>query len=306
VTKFHRDSQTHDVKTRSSNTKQEAATQMARPDLCLSTEKDREVIPGEYFTSDQLLEVQKRSTLTIQCAVRQWFARREARSRLEARLEKARKAHDSQMARLRAEAEKEDVSSKPRSKQDFQKLQKQVDDWIRVETARIKHLAKDEAHFKELKLGLLRQEVKLLEQVERMRIDAHRANTELRIHTTLENMATPKTWKMSDGKIVETETQWTERAAQLKVMYDGLCLRGIKFEDREDILLSVRDLVSQYACKKSREIEALIVREIDMMTRRRPEASLGGLRKRIQTLFLEIIEKPDVNPEASHYRFVMA
>jgi len=65
--------------------------------------------------------------------------------------------------------------------------------------------------------------------------------------------------------------------------------------------MSVRDLTTQFPFPESRELEALVVREIDMMSRRRPESSLKGLRQRIETLFLEIVEKPEVNPEAANY-----
>jgi len=304
--RFHRDTQTYQVTSKSCNTQRECGTQMARKDLAIS-ENSREVLSRPYFDAAQLLRVKERDALTIQCAVRQWFARREARGKLELKLKKKQIIEEKKIGIVREAREVEEMNcrSNPRSPADFQKLILQVENWVAAETTRIKAVAKTPLEKQQMLNDLLKKETKLIQTIERLKIDAHKENTEQRIMNTLKKMAAPKKWRVSDNKMVITETPWTERAAQLMILYEGLRLRSIKVEDRQDILISVRDLITQFSFPESRELEALLVREIDMMSRRRPAASLSGLRQRMETLFLEIIEKPEVNPEAINYRLVL-
>jgi len=304
--RFHRDTQTYRVTSKSCNTKRECGTQMARKDLAIS-EESREVLSRPYFDSNQLLMVKERDALTIQCAVRQWFARREARRKLELKLKKKQTVEEKKQGLQREAREVEEMNSRsnPRTPADFQKLMLQVENWVASETARIKTVANNPQHKQQMLNNLLKKETKLIQTIEKLKIEAHKENTKQRIMNTLKKMAAPKKWMVSDNKMVITETPWTERAAQLMILYEGLRLRSIRVEDRQDILISVRDLIAQFSFPESRELEALLVREIDMMSRRRPAASLSGLRQRMETLFLEIIEKPEVNPEAINYRLVL-
>jgi len=304
--RFHRDTQTYDVTSKSCNTTRECGTQMARKDLAIKDDS-REVLPRPYFDSDQLMLVKQRDALTIQCAVRQWFARRDARGRLKLKLKKKQIVEDKKKG-LESEArevEEMNCRSNPRTTADFQKLMEQVENWVASETTRIKAIAKTPEEKQQMLNDLLKKETKLIQTIERLKIDAHKENTQQRIMNTLKQMAAPKKWRVSDNKMVITETPWTERAAQLMILYEGLRLRSIRVEDRQEILISVRDLITQFSFPESRELEALLVREIDMMSRRRPAASLSGLRQRMETLFLEIIEKPEVNPEAINYRLIL-
>jgi len=304
--RFHRDTQTYRVTSKSSNTKRECGTQMARKDLSIS-EDSREIMPRPYFDANQLLLVKERDALTIQCSVRQWFARREARRKLELKLNKKQIVEEKKQGLEREAREVEEMNcrSNPRTPADFQKLMLQVENWVASETARIKTVAETPQDKQQMLNDLLKKETKLIQTIEKLKIEAHKENTKQRIMNTLKKMAAPKKWRVSDNKMVITETPWTERAAQLMILYEGLRLRSIRVEDRQDILISVRDLITQFSFPESRELEALLVREIDMMSRRRPAASLSGLRQRMETLFLEIIEKPEVNPEAINYRLVL-
>jgi hypothetical protein len=67
---------------------------------------------------------------------------------------------------------------------------------------------------------------------------------------------------------------------------------------RLDILLRVKWTVREFhaASALARELGELIDREADLLHRGRKDASLSGLRKRIQTLFAQFIEDPEYNP----------
>jgi hypothetical protein len=76
--KSHRETQTCLVKSRSVMTGREFGTQMERTDILLDRSKDVVVFSKPYFSSIQLDEVKRKSTLVIQCYWRGYVARRRA------------------------------------------------------------------------------------------------------------------------------------------------------------------------------------------------------------------------------------
>ena len=79
-------------------------------------------------------------------------------------------------------------------------------------------------------------------------------------------------------------------------------MKKISIEERLDILLNTKFTVKEYPTELTREIEELIDREADMINRGRPDSSLDGLRQRLCNLFLQFIETPEFNPEASRFQ----
>lgn len=62
--------------------------------------------------------------------------------------------------------------------------------------------------------------------------------------------------------------------------------------------------MKEFDCSLSREIVELVKREEDMLRRGRSDASLQGLRKRLNQQFLEFLKTPEFNPEAAHFQTV--
>jgi hypothetical protein len=77
-------------------------------------------------------------------------------------------------------------------------------------------------------------------------------------------------------------------------------------EERLEILLHVKWTVKQFDCSLTRELTELLDREADLLNRGRSEKSMDALRKRISNMFLQFIETPDFNPEASRFSRVTA
>jgi hypothetical protein len=73
--KSHRDTQTYETKTRAVMTGREAGTQMARKDLLIDDARDAVVVSKTYFSSGQLEEVRRASTVVVQCYWRGYVAR---------------------------------------------------------------------------------------------------------------------------------------------------------------------------------------------------------------------------------------
>jgi len=63
-------------------------------------------------------------------------------------------------------------------------------------------------------------------------------------------------------------------------------------------------LTQEFDCLLTREIVDLIDREADLLNRGRSEKSLEGLRRRISNLFLQFVETPEFNPEATRFQKV--
>lgn len=70
-----RDTQTSEFSTRSAQSIRESGTQMERIDLRLDNKRDRIIVAKPYFTSQELLLLQKRKTIEIQRCWRGYTAR---------------------------------------------------------------------------------------------------------------------------------------------------------------------------------------------------------------------------------------
>lgn len=57
----------------------------------------------------------------------------------------------------------------------------------------------------------------------------------------------------------------------------------------------------EHPCQLTDDIISLLERELDLMQRSVGGASLDGLRKRINTLLLQFIKKPEFNPEVAKH-----
>ena len=156
----------------------------------------------------------------------------------------------------------------------------------------------------ELLSQLLQKEQKLLQTIDRLRLQASDENREKHIRWMLQLMASPKRWQMSDGEVAQVHTPFTTRAKELMELYNGLMLPLLTVDERLDVLLHVKWTVKEFDCNLSRDIVELIDREADMLNRGRGEASLSGLRKRLANLFLQFIETPEFNPEAARFQKV--
>merc|ERR1712039_861431 len=162
----------------------------------------------------------------------------------------------------------------------------------------------DEATQREAQRGLLHKETKLLQTIDKLKIQANLQNRDAKIKKTLESMSKPKVWAQADGETTTVHTPFTTRAKELMDLYSGLRLPLLTVDERLDVLLHVKWTVKEFDCYLTREIVDLIDREADMLNRGRPEKSFAGLRRRLANLFLQFIETPEFNPEAMKFQKV--
>ena len=69
---------------------------------------------------------------------------------------------------------------------------------------------------------LLLKEQKLLQTIDRLRLQADDENRDKRIRSTLQLMSAPKRWQMSDGEVCQVHTPFSTRAKELMELYNGL------------------------------------------------------------------------------------
>jgi hypothetical protein len=312
--KYHRETQTAVQQTRSQITVREAGTQMEVHGHVVVEELDVLVAPLPYFDSEQLAELRLHKAIDAQRYTRGWFARCQAAALRRRQAEEAEAVHQ---AELQQQAEVQERHKKeiqrrmhPQNHGDFEVLYNELEAWRVQETARINEAAADpesptsEQERLELLAQLLQKEQKLLQTIDRLRLQASDENREKHIRWMLQLMSSPKRWQMSDGEVAQVHTPFTTRAKELMELYNGLMLPLLTVDERLDVLLHVKWTVKEFDCNLSRDVVELIDREADMLNRGRGESSLSGLRKRLANLFLQFIETPEFNPEAARFQKV--
>jgi hypothetical protein len=188
----------------------------------------------------------------------------------------------------------------PKSAKDFELLYNELDSWVQKEVATMAGL--NEAERKGAMAEVLAKQTKALSTIDRLKGEAAKAAKEKRVGSMLALMAKPKLWELSSGEVQEVHTQFSVRAAELEDLYRGLTdVAGVTLDARLDVLLTVKWTVREFDSVLCRDVVDLCDREAEMLNRGRGADTLGGLRKRLANLFLQFIETPDYNPEATRF-----
>jgi hypothetical protein len=349
VEKYTTETQTYELRSRTTETTRESSTQMKRPDLMLDDKNDVVVRVGAYVTAEETKAIKAEKAVTLQRFARGARDRRRRdalRNKRDAELKAAEVALET--ARLAEERKRSfDIERRvsPRTDADFKLLQREFDEWRLKETAKIDAafpapveaeapesvaVAEDERR-KTLGAGLyasatlavsaagdagaaaaarerrknamadlLAKETKMLLAIERLRRRAAEANEKERVRDALEDMAASKLWEKKDGAVVIVDTTQVIRARELRALYDA-CQVSCSASERLELLRHLKWTVREFSVKLTKDIAELIDRESDLLLRRRDPRTMAGLRKRLSGLFLQFIETPEFNPEASRY-----
>mmetsp|Transcript_15528 Transcript_15528/g.19878 ORF Transcript_15528/g.19878 Transcript_15528/m.19878 type:complete len:477 (-) Transcript_15528:95-1525(-) len=302
---FSRDTQTAEFVTKSQQTTRESGTQMKRVDLYMNDEKDRVMVAKDYFSSEELLNLQKQHTVVLQRFWRGYMARKRAweirKSYYDRQVADQQRREEERVVKEAAARKEMQRRMNPRSVTDFEVLYNELEKWRAAETKRIRAsgLPPEERQLQHEQL--LHKETRLLQTIDRLKATAVKEGKAERIQKMLELISLPKKWELSDGELAEIHTPFTTRANELKELYNGLNTPLLSVDERLDVLLHVKWTVKEFDCPLTRDIVELIDREADLLNRGRSEKSLEGLRQRITNLFLRFIETPEFNPEAARF-----
>jgi hypothetical protein len=272
-----------------------------------------------YFSSEQLHDVKTATATQIQCQWRGSLARRRARERREelAALKAALGAEAAAAQAAALERQRADLQRRmhPRSQADFGVLFDEVEAWRLAETRRIDldfpnvllesglvdtetpaAKARKAAH-----VAMQAKESQLIATIERLRLVAAKENNAARTLGLLGRMADPLPVQLSSGDTLVVETPFSERARELKALYEALALppAAQRADARLEAVLSVKAAAREFDGALVDEIAMLCDREADLLSRGRPQASMEGLRARLLSNWQTFCEDPRFNPGAA-------
>merc|ERR1719416_120168 len=164
-------------------------------------------------------------------------ARRRARQLLKEKKQQI-ELHSKEAERRQLEADlrhKREVERRmhPKTFEDFNVLYKELEDWRLNEAKRITTSGFDEGSRRGAQRELLHKETKLLQAIDKLKIQAHTQNRDAKIKKKLESMANPKVWgPQLDGETTTVHTPFTTRAKELMDLYSGLRLPLLTVDER--------------------------------------------------------------------------
>ncbi|PRP82891.1 hypothetical protein PROFUN_04754 [Planoprotostelium fungivorum] len=300
--RFHRETQTAETLTRSTQGQREASTQMARIGVYEIVEKpgeERTIVPKRYYTSNMLEIDRWNSAMKIQTVTRGWMARRRAQKLREEVDVKA----DQREERLRRKEKREEEQRQreierrknPKTKADFDLQYANLEAMYQIK--------KDQIHSSDLSQEdkgrelseLLATQTKWLQTIDALKMDSQRQRYQERIEDKLREMAASKkvVTHTIDSDVVKIHTNYTLRAKELRHLYLSLQEPTV-MEERIDILYRLKEVIQQFDCHLTRDIADLIFRL----------SVTNSHKTRLNNLFLQFIETPEFNPEAARYQKV--
>ena len=279
LSRSHRDCQTVHPVSRSSQSKREQGTQMARPDLYIFPGLFERCVtsrPSQYETSEDLAARVLKAVGTIQCQVRAMFARRRMqlfRAESVARKQAEDKQRENQIRELE-ESNRFELSRRlnPQTHDDIILLKKEVEEFVQSSQVSTRQ-----------RNALLLAVSKLAKQVN----DKHK---EFLIDSHLSQLTYPKLWTQpGSGTLTEVITPEITRNFERIAIYRNLQKPCFDRENRLKHLEEVKSTVKDWSCELTEEISRLTDRETDLIQRNRPLHSMAVLRKRTKNLFLRFL-----------------
>merc|ERR1711953_1661453 len=314
-----RETQTTNPRNKQLNTSQNAATQMTKPGVYVSTRTDRIVIPGKYTLAATIEKRRVQAAIIIQKHYRRYMAQQ-----IVAQLKKDLKRFEEWIMLQKETKEKEKADRKaenlrrrlnPRTEKDFELVWHALEQWREEQIALINETSTTPAEQKAALATLQEQVAQLVAAIGRHRTRAAEEQKDQRISKFLDACAAPRRWKARDGKWVqmvnwtepengkfEMDTGYTLRAKELRDLYNTLKMDELNVEERVDALLSLKQVAASVPdCKLTKEIIQLCEREAELLLRGINPSLLSGLRARILQLYFQFCREPKFNPEAARH-----
>lgn len=302
IDKFHRTTQTQITAPSSAQTARDFGCQTPFYNQYIKeTYPTLEAKP--YKLAEDELNERDMAARSIQRVTRGFFARQQV-TEMKIQLQKEKEEMQAQADRVQKDLNDkrlEEINRRrnPRTAQDFKNLYDELAAWHWKDTQAINEGNHTEEERKRLLQELLKKETELLHSIDKMKIKAKQLNTEENNLRQLDQLSKKKVWQLESGVTVKVQTQTTLRAKELRNIYQTLKLTNVSPDKRIENLLILKQTVTQFDCPLTRDLITLIDREADLLNRGRSDDSLVGLRKRIETLFLQFCKTPEFNPEAA-------
>ncbi|KAK9831103.1 hypothetical protein WJX74_003475 [Apatococcus lobatus] len=267
---------------------------MNRRDLVIDTSGDRLLTPRPYKSSAAWMTTREAATLVLQ----RWVKKLRAAWLL------AEAMRLDELARTKSEEEQRAFAEMqrrihPHLKSDFAILQAELAAWVAAETNRIHAKLLPQTYHQAAMQQLLYKETRLLQAIGRLQAKAQKETKAAAVEATLDGMAAPKAWSLSNGATAFVSTPESMRAGELNQLYREYQQQAKSLRQRAEVLLKVKLAVKELVGGPGAELRQLIDREADMLARGRSEASLFGLRSRAKALLLQLLQTATFNPLAA-------
>ena len=109
----------------------------------------------------------------------------------------------------------------PRTANDFKLLHSELEEWKKHEASLILESDISEEEKKEALIKLLHRETRLLQTIDKLKVQANRKNRREAVDQKMLEMGQPKTWELGNGVRIEVTTPGTERARELMQLLEG-------------------------------------------------------------------------------------
>ncbi|TGZ72050.1 hypothetical protein CRM22_002307 [Opisthorchis felineus] len=303
---FSRQTQTYRMKHFGQSTVNNMSTQFSKPGFYVSNTKDIVRIPGPYETAEEYLERRLRDIIIIQKYTRRWLAKRRVNElrRLRDQYLEWERQHEQELKENKLAQIKFDFERRlhPKTKADFDRLFNALEQWRQEEVSTINAKPLTVAERKAALALLLDEESELIAAIGRHQLCVSQKQNLRGQISEMRKAAAPILWTSAiSGRALEVDTPQTLKARELLDIFTSLRLEDLRDEERLDILLTTKKVVTQYQIKVCKDLVKLIDREAELIVRGVRAEQLRGLRERINNQFVKFAQMPEVNPEIANY-----
>lgn len=301
---YSRQTQTHKIRNRSIDNVVTTWTQMTKPGYYVSNVTDRVVTPGVYQTADELEAFIITKVIIIQKYYRRWLAMRRVNTLRRIRelilsyeaAETLRKSNEMRK-RLEVLAEKKLC---PLYNDDYDLLFNAIETWRLREIAKIPKELSAAARRATL-ARIMDDQHEWIIAVDRLKINSTKLLNFRAKKNKLVKVSKPTIWKDRFGEDIAMDMLSTTRGKEVFEIYKSLSMDFFDIEERLDILLTLKRLITGRPERICSDLLLLINREADLIMRNVSMPLLKGLRTRINTFFLILCRLPSFNSGVEKY-----
>ncbi|XP_014255030.1 IQ and ubiquitin-like domain-containing protein [Cimex lectularius] len=303
-TLYTRETQTHlPYVTSDMNTPYEKSTQVWRKDSYIPSSSDKILDVRPYVCYDELYK-----TLTPYQAVlilQRFFRYCLAKSRLKKAVSIAseqNKAAVNFKGVLNEEIHRDRMAllikeTFPLNRGDFYDLYTILGIWKQKELQNIKETTEGISR-KAAIAELLDKEIQCLYNIENQRIKSKTESMRRIDMRVLQNSARYEVTRYRKGNLTIIDTLATQRANEFKEIFSAYQTLDLTKEERIDILTTWKIMLSKLeGLDVTKDIIELLDRETDLLLLDIPNNKLVGLRKRVESLFFNMIKSPEFNTQ---------
>ncbi|KAG7201583.1 hypothetical protein KM043_004328 [Ampulex compressa] len=290
--------QTVETRDGTSQSPSDRGTQMWRRDCQISNENDKCVTSIQYETYEELqqrLDFDNNARIIQKNyrAYRLFKFIKECAQKYRRILEECKK-HDEEVQLMYRKRHEEEILRKiyPASRADLFMLYELIEKWRRDRFEQIKVNFFRSARGSE-NHSVLQKTVEMMNVIEnkiRTIKDDYRSRKRVRFLTI---NCEPIRWNGYKGKRVEMVTLKTQKARELKSIYDSLRKSSIAREERIETLMTLKKMVGAHSCAEAIDLIRLLDQEISLRVRDIQKLELGFLRERIIYGFLRFLRVAD-------------